>query len=219
MAPSGHFHIYPNTQIGNDAQIGDYVEIGVPPGNAKSNSISTSIGEGAVIRSKTIIYAGNKIGKSFTTGHMVMIRENNTIGDSVSIGTQTIIEHSVIIGDRARVHSGAFIPEFTKIEYGAWIGPRVCITNSKYPASKKSKDYLHGVTICRKARIGASVTILPGCTIGEQALVGSGSVVTKDIPAFAVVVGNPARIVGDVRDLRYPDSDKIIPYDVDERDD
>lgn len=208
--------IYKNTHLGAGSIIGDYVTIGVPFGTHADGDVATHIGAGAKIRSQTIIYAGNQIGDNFMTGHMAMIRENNKIGANVSIGTQTILEHSVTIGDRARIHSGAFVPEFTIIEYGAWIGPRVCITNSKYPASKRSKDYLHGVKIGRKARVGASVTILPGCEIGEQALIGSGSVVTKNIPPFAVAVGNPARVVGDVRELRYPDSDKIIPYDVDE---
>lgn len=215
MVGASH-RLYAGVNIGQRASIGDFVSIGVPYGKNPEGSIVTTIGTDALIRSQTIIYAGNQIGDHFTSGHMVMMRENNVIGSHVSIGTQTIIEHSVVIEDKARVHSGAFIPELTVIEYGAWIGPRVCVTNSKYPASKKSKDYLQGVRICRKARIGASVTVLPGCVIGEQALVGSGSVVVKDVPAFAVVVGNPARIVGDVRELRYPDSDKIIPYDIDE---
>lgn len=205
-------HIYQNTHIGDGSTLGDHVEIGVPYGRHADGDIPTDIGSGAKIRSQTVIYAGNQIGNGFTTGHMVMVRENNKIGSQVSIGTQTILEHSITIGDRVRIHSGAFIPELTVIEDDAWIGPRVCITNAKYPASKRSKDYLLGVKICRMARIGANATILPGCEIGEQALIGSGSVITKNVPPFAIAIGNPARIVGDVRELRYPDNENIAPY-------
>lgn len=210
------YTIHPNVIMGEGSQIGANSIIGEPYQKFASGEIQTRIGKNAIIRSHNVIYSGNVIGDNFTTGHSVVIRENNKIGSSVSIGTHTIIEHSVVIEDKARIHSGGFIPELTIIEYGAWIGPRVCITNAKYPASKKSKDYLHGVKICRKARVGAGVVILPGCTIGEEALVGSGSVVTKDIPPFAVAYGNPAQVHGDVRTLRYDGSEKLIPYDVDE---
>tara|TARA_B100001778_G_C18491535_1_gene585303 strand:+ start:193 stop:801 length:609 start_codon:yes stop_codon:yes gene_type:complete len=153
----------------------------------------TVIGDNCFIRSGSTIYPGNSIGNNFITGNKVNIRENNIIGDNVSIGTLSIIEHSTRIGNNVRIHSGAFIPEYTTIENEAWIGPRVVITNSKYPARKDSKDNLSGVHIARGAVIGANVTILPGLRIGRNALIGAGSVITKDIPDNMVYVGNPAR--------------------------
>lgn len=160
--------------------------------HSDKDSQITLIGDNCLIRSGSTIYPGNSIGNNFKTGNKVNIRENNIIGDNVSIGTLSIIEHSTKIGSNVRIHSGAFIPEYTTIEDGAWIGPRVVITNSKYPARKDSKDNLSGVLIARDAVIGANVTILPGLRIGRNALIGAGSVVTRDIPDNMVYAGNPA---------------------------
>lgn len=147
------------------------------------------------IRSHSIIYDGNEIGENFTTGHAVLVRDNNKIGNNVSIGSHTVVEHHVTIGSNVRIHSQAFIPEYTVIEDCVWIGPRVCITNAKYPNNSNTKNKLMGVTIREGAVIGANATILPGVEIGRNALVGAGSVVAKDVPEEAVVVGNPARII------------------------
>ena len=153
------------------------------------------IGDNCFIRSGTTIYAGNKIGHNFVTGNKVNIRENNSIGNNVSVGTLSIIEHSVKIGNDVRIHSGAFIPEFSIIEDSAWIGPRVVLTNSKYPARDDSKEKLSGVYISKKAIIGANVTILPGVTIGENSVIGAGSVVTKDVEDNVIFAGNPASFI------------------------
>tara|TARA_B100000795_G_scaffold165806_1_gene124724 strand:+ start:73 stop:663 length:591 start_codon:yes stop_codon:yes gene_type:complete len=153
---------------------------------------NTKIGKNCLIRSGTTIYSGNIFGDNFITGNKVNIRENNRIGSNVSIGTLSIIEHSVKIGNNVRIHSGAFIPEHTIIKDDAWIGPRVVITNSKYPGRGNSKELLSGVVISEKAVIGANVTILPGIKIGKNAIIGAGSVVTKNVPDDETYAGNPA---------------------------
>lgn len=197
------FKVYRGVVIGKGSIIGPFALVGVPARGAKVGARRTRIGAAAVIRSHTIIYAGNVIGKGFQTGHGTLIRENNTIGDDVSIGSSTVIEHHVLIGDSVRIHSQAFIPEFSVLEAGCWIGPRVVITNAKYPRSPKVKEHLKGATVCRGAKIGANSTLLPGVRIGENALVGAGSVVTRDVPPGAVVAGNPARIIKQISQLPY----------------
>lgn len=172
----------------------------------------TTIGPGSHIRSHAVIYAGNRIGARFTTGHFVTLREMNHIGSDVSVGTSSTIEHRTSIGDRVRIHSNVFIPEFTRIEDDVWIGPKVCVINARLPASSQSKNYLAGVEIRKRAIIGANATLLAGITLGERSFVAAGSVVTKDVPAYAVVRGNPARVVDDIRELRYPDTSKNLPY-------
>jgi len=162
---------------------------------------TAKIGKNARIRSHTVIYPNNEIGDNFQTGHGVLLRENNKIGDNVSIGSHAVVEHSSKIGNKVRIHSLAFIPEYTILEDRAWIGPKVTITNSKYPNNKFSKEKLSGVTVKEGAKIGANSTILPGITIGKNALVGAGSVVTKDVPEGKVVVGNPAKVAGDINDI------------------
>ena len=188
----------PRVELGDDAVVEDFVLLG---SSASDDPPVLRIGRGARIRSHTVIYAGNTIGERFQTGHGVMVREANTIGDDVSIGTHSIVEHHVEIADRVRIHSDAFIPEFTVIEAGAWIGPAVTLTNARYPLSPDAKHNLRGPLIRAGAKIGANATLLPGVVIGRDALVGAGSVVVKDVPDGAVVVGNPARIVRQVTDI------------------
>jgi acetyltransferase-like isoleucine patch superfamily enzyme len=106
------------------------------------------------------------------------------------------------MGNGVRLHSHCFVPERSVLEDGCWLGPRVVVTNARYPAAPRIKAGLDGVRICRHARLGANVTLLPGVTIGEGALVGAGAVVTKDVPPGQVFVGNPARFLRNVDDLR-----------------
>ena len=197
------FKLYDNVVLGAGWSIEDFCIIGTPPRGAKNGELSTTIGDGAVIRSHTVIYAGNVIGKKFQTGNKVNIRESNTIGDNVSIGTLSVIEHHVEIADNVRIHTQVFIPEFSVLEEGCWIGPNVVFTNAKYPVSPGVKHQLIGPTIRRGAKIGANTTLLPGVEIGAHALVGAGSVVVHDVPAGAVVVGNPARVIRHISELPY----------------
>jgi acetyltransferase-like isoleucine patch superfamily enzyme len=195
--------IYENVLLGAGAVVEDFCIVGAPPRNVRDGELQTIIGDRAVIRSHTVIYAGNVIGRNFQTGNKVNIRESNRIGDDVSIGTLSVIEHHVEIGDKVRIHTQVFIPEFSILEDGCWIGPNVVFTNAKYPLAPGVKDSLKGPVIRKGAKIGANTTLLPGVVVGENALVGAGSVVVKDVPAGAVVVGNPARVIRRVADLPY----------------
>ncbi len=201
---NSNYKIFPNVKLGHNAIIQDYVIIGVPPKGFEPGEIETVIGDAAVIRSHTVIYAGNVIGAHFQTGHNVMIREHNVIGDKVSIGTHSIIEHHVKIGNKVRIHSQAFVPEFSILEDGCWIGPNVVLTNAYHPLCPKAKDCLKGATVKIGAKIGANSTLLPDIVIGEYSLVGAGAIVTRDVPAYKVVAGCPAKVIKDVRELKCP---------------
>ena len=202
--------IYPGVNLGPGSVIGEFALIGVPLQAKQPGEIETRLGESAVIRSHTVIYAGNVIGANFQTGHGAMIRELNEIGDNVSIGTHSVIEHHVRISDRVRIHSNAFIPEYSIIEEGAWIGPNVVFTNALYPLSPNAKSTLKGPHIMCGAKIGANSTLLPGVVIGRNALIGAGSVVVRDVPDGKVVVGNPARIVKDVSEITAYELSNIV---------
>lgn len=190
--------IYPNVKLGANCVVEDFCIIGAP--FAGYNGEETVIGDNAVIRSHTVIYAGNKIGDNFATGNKANIRELNTIGDNVSIGTLTVVEHHVTIGENVRIHSQAFVPEYTVLEKDCWIGPNVVITNDPYPKSPKETRRLVGATIRERAKIGANSTILPGRVVGKNSLVGAGSVVTRNIEEDSIVAGNPA---GFIRKIDY----------------
>lgn len=195
--------VYANVVLGEGTVVEDFCIVGAAPRGAKEGELPTTIGDGSVIRSHTVIYAGNKIGRNFQTGNKVNIRETNTIGDNVSVGTLSVIEHHVSIADNVRIHTQVFVPEYSILEEGCWLGPNVVLTNAKYPLSPGVKDSLAGVVIRKGAKIGANSTLLPGVVIGENALVGAGSVVVRDVPPGAVVVGNPARVISQIADLPY----------------
>jgi acetyltransferase-like isoleucine patch superfamily enzyme len=195
--------IHPNVTLGDNCIVEDFAIIGAPPRGYQSGELSTVIGNNALIRSHTVIYAGNTIGDNFQAGNKVNIRELNKIGDNVSIGTSSVVEHHVIIGSRVRIHTLAFIPEYTILEDESWIGPNVVFTNAKYPNSPDAKKELKGCYVEMNSIIGANSTILPGVRLGKWAIVGAGSVVTKNVPAHSVVAGNPAKIINTTEKLPY----------------
>lgn len=188
--------IHSNVELGENVIVEDYCIIGSPFNNYTNQK--TIIGDNAIIRAHTIIYAGNIIGKNFQTGNKANIRELNEIGDNVSIGTLSVIEHHVKIGNEVRIHSQAFIPEYSILDDRSWIGPNVVLTNAKYPKSPDVKNQLKGPHIETNVKIGANSTILPGVTIGKNSLIGAGSVVTKNIEPNSVAVGNPAKFIKQV---------------------
>ncbi len=192
------FQVHPNVHLGAGTEIGAFVILGVPPRGRAPGDLETRIGARGIIRSHTVIYAGNVIGDDFQTGHGVVIRELNEIGNDVSIGTQSVIEHHVRVEDRVRIHTNAFIPEFSILGAGSWVGPNVVFTNARYPLSPDAKANLKGPRLLPGAKIGANATLLPGVVIGRNALVGAGAVVVHDVPDGAIVVGNPARVIGNV---------------------
>lgn len=191
IAPTAIIH--PNVVLGNNVVVEDFCIIGLPFKGILNEE--TVIGDGALIRAGTYIYAGNQIGKNFQTGNKVNIRELNKIGDDVSIGTLSVVEHHVIIDDRVRVHSQVFIPEYSKLEEDCWLGPNVVLTNANYPKHPTVKEDLSGVIVGKNAKIGANVTLLPSVKVGRDSLIGAGSVVTKDINDAVIVVGNPAKFL------------------------
>ena len=199
--PITNYHLLANVRLGENPTIGEFAIIGAPPRGKKPGELETRIGARAVIRSHTVIYAGNVIGDDFQTGHGALVREENQIGNNVSIGSHSIVEHHVKIGNGVRIHSNVFVPEFSILEDECWLGPNVVVTNARYPRSKNVKENLQGATIKRGAKIGANVTLLPGIVIGANALIGAGAVVVRDVPDGAVVVGNPARAIKRVEDI------------------
>jgi acetyltransferase-like isoleucine patch superfamily enzyme len=194
--------IHPGVVFEGSAVVEDWCIIGVPA-NDTAPLEKTIIGDGAVIRSHTVIYAGNNIGAHFTTGNKANIREGNNIGGNVSVGTMAVVEHHVTIGNGVRLHSQVFVPEYTILEDGCWLGPNVVLTNTRYPLSPQAKTSPQPVRVQRRAIIGANATILPGVLVGADSLVGAGSLVAKNVQAGAVVAGNPAQFIRMKDELPY----------------
>jgi len=209
--------IYKNVIIGKNVKIGEFVIIGEPPRGYKDGELTTTIGDNCIIRSHSVIYAGNKIGDNFQIGHGVNIRELNEIGNDVSIGTHSIIEHHIKIEDRVRIHSNVFIPEYSYLKKGCWIGPCVTITNVLHPLCEKAKECLKGAIIGENTKVGANVTILPDIKIGNNCLIGAGSLVTKSLlEDNCVYAGISSKKIKHIRDLTCPYGLIEKPYKIEE---
>lgn len=145
--------------------------------------------------------ATNSIGAGTTIWQFAVVLAGAAIGKDCNICAHTFIENEVIIGDRVTVKCGVYIWDGVRIESDVFIGPNVTFTNDKFPRSKCYPRVLPQTIIEEGASIGANATLLPGIRIGKSSMVGAGSVVTKDVPENVLVVGNPARIIKELKEI------------------
>jgi acetyltransferase-like isoleucine patch superfamily enzyme len=168
--------------------------------------IGLELGPDARLRSGTVLYRGSRIGARFETGHHVVVREQCHIGDDVSIWTNSVVDYGCQLASGVKIHANCYVAQYTEIDEGAFLAPGVTIANDLYPGQDASAAVMSGPSIGARAQIGVNVTVLPFVRVGADCIVGSGSVVTRDIPAGSVVYGNPGRVRGRVEDLRRIDS-------------
>lgn len=137
----------------------------------------------------------NKIGEGTKVWQFCVILTDAVIGSNCNINAQVFIENDVVIGNNVTVKPGVQLWDGTRIDDNVFIGPNATLTNDLMPRSKQYPEQFSGITIKKGASIGANATLLPGISIGIDAMVGAGAVVTKDVPDYAVVVGNPAKVI------------------------
>jgi UDP-2-acetamido-3-amino-2,3-dideoxy-glucuronate N-acetyltransferase len=198
--------VHPDTVIGDNVRIDDHAVVGKLPMKAALSAITQeqqlppcSIDEGVIIGTSVVIYRGCKLNKSVMVADLASVRENAEIGELTIVGRGVTVENKVRVGKRCKLETEAYITALSEIEDGCFVAPEVTFTNDNFLGRTKDRFKYHkGVTMKRGARIGANVTVLPGITIHEDALVAAGSVVTKDVPAKKIVMGAPARVIRDV---------------------
>jgi acetyltransferase-like isoleucine patch superfamily enzyme len=187
------------------------VLIGYRPGRTPRD-LRLVLGPGAKLRQGTILYGGSVIGAHLETGHHVVIREDNVLGDDVKIWNNSTVDYGCRVGHRVKIHSNVYVAQFTVLEDDVFLAPGVTIANDPHPGCRHSSQCMRGPTIRSGAQVGCNVTILPMVTVGRRALVGAGSVVTRDVPPETVVAGNPARPLRSIYDLGCPVELTDHPY-------
>jgi len=184
-------------QMETPAWLDPYVIIGQQPRRCLEDA-KLKLGEGAQLGSGTVIYLGSKISPRLQTGHHVVIREQNSLGDDVSVWSNSVIDYGCQVGHRVKIHTNVYVAQFSALEDEVFLAPGVSFANDIHPGCPMSGPCMRGPTIKRGARLGVNVTVLPYVVIGEHALIGAGSVVAHDIPAWSVAYGSPARVVGTI---------------------
>jgi len=168
-------------------------------GNSQAISCEISVGKNVRIGIGVVIEKGCKIGDNVIIGHHVVMRPKTIIGNDSVIGHLCVFEGCSIIGSRVLIHAQCHITKDTLIEDDVFIGTGVSTTNTNRIVHGRPYELnIMGPRILRAARVASGVTLLPGVTIGSNALIGAGAVVTKDVPDNQVWYGNPAQYVKDV---------------------
>ena len=159
----------------------------------------TLIGDGTVVSTGAVVFAGSEIGARVILGDQSCVRERVRVGDDVVIGRGSLVENDTTIGARTKIQAGAYITAYSTLEEEVFIAPCVVTTNDNFMGRTEARlALMKGPTIRRGARVGGGVILCPGVEIGEEAFIGAGAVVTKDVPPRKIAYGNPARVHGDV---------------------
>jgi len=197
--------VYPGTVLGEGCVIGDYAVVGKQPvlsprsTAAREELPPLELGKGTVVAASAIVFAGTKIGARVIVGDQACVRERCEIGDDVVIGRGSLVENDTSIGALTKIQANAYITAYSTLEDEVFIAPCVTTTNDNFMGRTEQRHALRrGPTIRRGARVGGAAVLCPGVEIGEEAYVGAGAVVIQDVPARAVVVGNPARKIREV---------------------
>jgi acetyltransferase-like isoleucine patch superfamily enzyme len=197
-------------RMGDGTIVDDSVILGYLP--ARGGHLVLTIGPKAHIRSGTIIYGGSRIGCNLETGHNVVIREENDIGDNFCIWNNSVIDYGCRIGNSVKIHNKVYVAQFTFIEDDVFLAPGVTLANDIHPGCPDASECMRGPYIKKGAQIGINCTVLPRVVIGEYAIIGAGSVVTKDIPAGVVAYGNPAQVKCEIGELTCTTGLRDRPY-------
>ena len=194
--------VHPGTVLGEGVKVLEHAVVGKQPSlsarsTAKREPLEpTVIGDGTIVSTGAVVFAGTKVGARVILGDQSCVRERVVVGDDVVIGRGSLVENDTTIGALTKIQAEAYITAYSTLEDNVFIAPCVVTTNDNFMGrTEKRHDLIKGPTIRRGARIGGGAVLLPGIEIGAEAFVGAGAVVTKDVQPRMLVVGNPARVM------------------------
>jgi acetyltransferase-like isoleucine patch superfamily enzyme len=212
VAPSAI--VYPGTVLGDGCKVLDGAVVGKQPtlsprSTAKREALPPAeLGPGTVVSTGAIVFAGARLGERVIVGDQACVRERVAVGDDVVIGRGSLVENDTTVGAGTKIQAMAYITAYSTLEEHVFIAPCVQTTNDNFMGRTDERHALvKGPTIRRGARVGGGAVLCPGVEIGEEAFVGAGAVVVRDVPPRVVVVGNPARVLRDVPE------EELLPRD------
>lgn len=201
-----HVVIHAGTRLGEGVEIQDGAVLGKAPRFAAHSTASRQappplvVGDGAVVGTHAVVFAGAEVGPGAIVGDQAFVRERAVVGPSSVVGRGSAVDNEVRIGARVRIQTDVYLTAYSVVEDDVFVGPGAVTTNDSTMARHASGAPLSGCVLRRACRIGGAAVLTPGVTVGEEAFVAAGSVVTRDVPARAVVMGVPARVVREVPD-------------------
>src|SRR5947199_417138 len=197
--------VYPGTKLGDGVKVLEHAVVGKQPtlsprSTAKRDPLPPAeIGAGTIVSTGSVVFAGAKIGARVILGDGSCVRERVSVGDDVVIGRGSLVENDTTIGAMTKIQAEAYITAYSTLEEHVFVAPCVVTTNDNFMGrTERRHELIKGPTIRRGARVGGGAVLCPGVEIGEEAFVGAGAVVVRDVPPRAVVVGNPARQIRQV---------------------
>lgn len=206
--------VYPGTVLGEGVKVLENAVVGKQPSlsprsTAKREALPPAeLGPGTIVSTAAVVFAGTRIGARVIVGDQACVRERVEIGDDVVVGRGSLIENDTTVGAMTKIQADAYITAYSTLEEHVFIAPRVITTNDNLMGrTERRHELVKGPTIRRGARVGGGAILLPGIEVGEEAFVGAGAVVTKDVPPRTVVVGSPARTIREVPEDELLESD------------
>src|SRR5436305_2816394 len=199
--------VYPGTVLGEGVKVLEHAVVGKQPtlsprSTAKREPLPPAeLGDGTIVSTGAVVFAGTSVGARVIVGDQSCVRERVTLGDDVVVGRGSLVENDTTIGALTKIQAHAYITAYSVLEEEVFIAPCVATTNDNFMGrTERRHELIKGPTIRRGARVGGAAVLCPGIEIGEDAFVGAGAVVIRDVPPRAVVVGNPARQIREVPD-------------------
>lgn len=194
--------VYPGTKLGDGVKVLEHAVVGKQPSlsprsTAKREDLPPAeIGDGTIVSTGAVVFAGSKVGARVILGDQSCVRERVVVGDDVVIGRGSLVENDTTIGAMTKIQAEAYITAYSTLEEQVFIAPCVVTTNDNFMGrTERRHELIKGPTVRRGARVGGGAILLPGVEIGEEAFVGAGAVVTRDVEPRMIVVGNPARVM------------------------